>query len=271
MILSPASIGPFQQWCMERGRSENTIRNYSSDVKMFFGDLGLSSVTLDAYPSSVAAWLNQYRRVLNPNTLSRRLSATRNFGMFGGLSKILPDFNLPTAEAPQPHPLPGLRDDLEKLIACCTNDTQRCLVAFLGFEGMRMHEALAMVASDFDLNNMSIKIVGKGEKTRRVPLTNVAAEYIIPAIIRTEVSRKGGRIVDIPERSARHFITSLGVKAGLSRPIASHDLRATCATLLYQGSKDIMLVKEWLGHSDPATTAIYIGRTLEDLRKIGEI
>jgi integrase len=240
-------------------------------VKTFFADSGLISVTVDQYPSQVAAWLNKNRRVVNPNTLSRRLSATRDFGIFAGIPKILPDYSLPTAERPEPHPLPGLRVDLEKLIACCETDEQRCLVALLGFEGMRMHEALGVTMSDFNLDNQSIRIMGKGSKVRRVPLTNVASEYIMPGLVRAQLARPGGNIIDMPERSARYFITALGKKAKLSRPISSHDLRATFATLAYQMCKDIVLVQEWLGHADPATTAIYIGRTLDDLRKIGEI
>ena len=215
--------------------------------------------------------MNANRRIVNPNSLSRRLSSTRDFGLFFGIPKILPDYRLPTAERPDPHPLPGLRDDLEALIACCETAEERCLVALLGFEGMRIGEALSMEYDNFNLDNMSIKILGKGSKTRRIPLTDVASEYIIPGLIDAQLNRRGGNIISMPDRTARYFITALGKKANLSRPIASHDLRATCATLLYQQSKDIMLVAEWLGHADPSTTAIYIGRTLNDLRKIGEI
>jgi integrase len=229
-------------------------------------------VTTDEYPFAVATWLNESRTTLGKaaRTVSRRLSSAREFGYAFDLPKIIPNYNLPTPEIARPHPLPGLHSDIKALIDLCDTRERKCLVALLGYQGMRLHEALGATVPNFDIENKSIRIRGKGDVMRVIPLFPHAAEYIIPQLIHTQLDRPGGNLIQYSDRGARRFITMTGMKAGISRPISSHDLRATFATLTYNNCRDIMIVKELLGHSDPSTTAMYIGKTLDDLRKAGE-
>ena len=74
-----------------------------------------------------------------------------------------------------------------------------------------------------------------------------------------------GYLVHYEDRSARKCITSLGRKAGLSRAISSHDLRATFATILNDRNVNIRVIQELLGHSSVATTEIYTGVGMQAL------
>jgi integrase len=213
--------------------------------------------------------MNTHKKILSPKTSRRRLASLREFGNYAGQATLLPRFKLPSSGSTIPHPLPELEVDLQKLLDGCKTDMQRALIALLGLEGMRLHEALDIDVKDFDLNEMTIAVWGKGDKTRIIPITEKAWEYLAPRIISAMLANSP-KLITYSDRGARTFITELGVSAGVSRPIASHDLRATFATLAYNHCQDIVLVQAWMGHSDVNTTQGYIGTKIEDMRKAGE-
>lgn len=153
------------------------------------------------------------------------------------------------------------------MIAQANNEHQRALVAACGLCGMRIAEALSIKASDFNTQteNITVLIRGKGDKQRRVPVSNLAWEYLKMPVFRS-FCNGDTRVIPMQDRNARAIITRLASKAELVRRVASHDLRATFATAVYDKTLDQRLVQELLGHSSGAQTEIYIGRTVNQLR-----
>ena len=157
-----------------------------------------------------------------------------------------------------------------RLIEIATNERYKALIAFCGLEGCRVAEALAVKPCDFDLDEMELTIRGKGDKTRIVPVSTAAWDVLQIPVTRAFVSG-GCEVVGLKDRFARRVITDLGKRAGLRRPISSHDLRATFATEVYNRTLDIRLVQELLGHSSSQTTELYTGVQRAAMRKAVEL
>lgn len=272
-LLSIASIEPFRQWLLGQGRSTNTVRAYCSDVRMLFQACPTSSFPKEQLSSLVADWLNRTKREMQPATSRRRMAALREFSEWSGQERILPKYSLPTMGQAYPHPLPGLLSDLIALQNECKTNNQRALIGLLGYEGLRLHEALAITPSDFRLSpdgsDDRLDVWGKGSKLRTIPITKRAWDVISPQYVEALACGRDTVIV-FSDRGARNFITELGRRARLSREISSHDLRATCATLLYQTSgNNIELVRKWLGHAHIQTTTGYVGTSMDEMRQGG--
>lgn len=270
--LTTGYIEDFRLWLsdVERSRSPHTIKAYSTDIRMLFRELGVNSFPVVELPKQAATWLNMSRQnKLAPMTIRRRKASVVALGQCVGFEgDILKNYNLPSVGQANPHPLPGLLTDLEALLGVCVSLESRALVALLGCEGMRLHEALELPVEQIDLDKMSITIWGKGNKVRTIPITMRAFEHLAPQIINARLAGRPN-LMTLSDRGSRAMITELGVKARLSRPIASHDLRATFATILYNETKDIRLVQGWLGHATITTTQGYIGLTLDQMRDAG--
>jgi integrase len=202
-------------------------------------------------------------------TVRRRATSIKSFTKFLGLPPILVDYNMPPLEQHVPHPLPGLKTDLVKLSERCWTEEQSALIGFLGYEGLRLFEALGVGPGDVDVNSMLLTVWGKRGKKRVIPITPNAWVHISPAYL-TALIFGNPRIVNYSDRGARNFITELGCKVGISRSISSHDLRATFATLSYAEHKDIEALRIWLGHDSIETTQMYVSIAIDALRKAGE-
>lgn len=131
-----------------------------------------------------------------------------------------------------------------------------------------MHEALSVRPMDFDLQRMMLSVRGKGDKTRIIPLTDRAWGVICYHYL--DVVGFQPTVINLQDRTARNIITRLGVRAGLKRRVASHDLRATFATAAYDNTGDQRAVQELLGHANGSTTEIYIGVTSDSMRKAAD-
>lgn len=208
-------------------------------------------------------------RTKSAATSRRRAASLKAYGEWCG-EVVLKDYKLPVTREANPHPLPNLKKDLDAMMLMCRDNNQRALIALLGLEGMRLHEALELRLDRILIQDMIIEIWGKGNKERTIPITNLAWGYLAPRIIEQRLAGKQ-TLIEYSDRGARSFITELGVKANISRPVASHDLRATFATLAYAASgNNIRLVQAWLGHKDINTTQIYVGVKMDDMRQGGE-
>jgi site-specific recombinase XerD len=164
-----------------------------------------------------------------------------------------------------PHPIPEGLDGVKRMIEVARNHDQVALVGLMGLCGLRVSEALDCTVPDFDLHDMMLSVRGKGDKTRHVPVSSLAWATLADPIV-AAMDRPDRHLVQYQDRSARKCITALGRKAGLSRSISSHDLRATFATEAYNHTKDQRVVQELMGHASGATTEIYIGVTTAKMK-----
>lgn len=256
--LSSESIDKYRAWLSARGLSERTAVAYATDLRMLLEEIERDHLPMEEFEEIAQDWLTWNRRRLAPKTTSRRLTSARGFAKWAGLGVILEDYVAPHAGTPIPHPLPEGLDGVRRMIAEARTTEQSALVAFCGFIGTRVHEARAARPSHFDLINMELKILGKGDKVRYVPVSE-EAWGVLAAPVTAAFLNNDALIVPLHDRVARGNITQMGRRAGLQRPVSSHDLRATFATAVYDKTKDMRLVQELLGHSSVETTQVYVG------------
>lgn len=265
--LTLVTIDRYQQWCTGRGRSENTVRAYGSDLREFLKAAGENGqISQEEYEELAMSWLNLTRNNLSPKTTARRLTSIRGFAKWAGWEAVLIDYIAPTPGRTIPHPIFEGMDGVRAMIDKAKNHEQVALVTLGGFVGCRISESLSLTVKSFDIHDMQVTIRGKGDKTRTVPLSEEAWKYLIPAFA-IAFGRDDERLVSYKDRFARQIITNLGVRAGLSRRIASHDLRATFATAALDKTNNIRVVQELLGHASSQTTEIYTGVAMAQMRE----
>lgn len=231
---------------------------------MFFQELRKTEIDLAHLEHNSAAYLNKYRKEVAPKTTLRRLTTLRKFGQVFGM-EILKAYNPPTPGVQKPHPLPGGRADLERLLAVANVEWQQILIALTGLCGLRISEARTLPPEAVDLHRRSLKFMGKGDRVREVMCSARAWDIIRVPAMEAMLEDKPS-IINCSDKTARYTITMLGRKAGIARPISSHDLRATFATEAYRKSKDIRAVQELLGHANVQQTMVYVLSTDEDQR-----
>lgn len=267
-ILTPEAIDSFRSSLSDRGRSENTTKAYCADLNTLLRDLQVSAIPMSDFETVSLRWLTQYRKIVSPKTTGRRLTSLRAFAKWARWScPDLNDYSTPTPPKGQPHPLPEGIDGVRRMLAVARPGPQRALIALCGLCGMRVAEALSIRPSSFDFNDMLVTIRGKGDKTRRVPVSDEAWEAMYESISTAFCTGNDELLIGFRDRNARALITRLGRAAGLRRHVASHDLRATFATAVYDKTRDQRLVQELLGHANGSTTEIYIGVTMAKMKE----
>jgi integrase len=152
------------------------------------------------------------------------------------------------------------------MINYAKNPDQKALIALGGLVGCRIGESLAARFDWINVENMTIRIRGKGDKERTVPLSPLAWSHLQDAYV-LSWAKPDKRLVSYEDRFARTIVGNLGVRAGLSRRVASHDLRATFGTAAYHETLNLRLVQELLGHASSNTTEVYTGVSMSEMRQ----
>lgn len=155
------------------------------------------------------------------------------------------------------------------MIEAAKNAQQAALVGLCGYVGLRVGEALSIRTDDIDMSSMLLTVRGKGDKTRTVPVSDRAWSSISSAYV-VALGAEDRRLVRYADRFARQIITNLGTRAGLSRPVKSHDLRATFGTEVFNKSLNLRAVQDLLGHSNSSTTEVYTGVSMDTMRSAVE-
>lgn len=178
---------------------------------------------------------------------------------------MLVDFKAPTPAPTMPHPIPEGIDGVILMCNSTSNESKMALFAMQGLMALRVSEARGITHRHIDTVERVMIVRGKGDKTRHVMLSNRAWEYIEPGYklsIHTDAP-----IVDLSDRGARKAVTAMGRKLKFKRPISSHDLRATCATEMFNRTSNIRATQELLGHSSLNTTQIYTAVSRDTMRE----
>lgn len=256
-IFTAESVNDFERSLDLRGRGTKTIAVYARAMHAFFVDQELP-VPAEQLADELAGWIAAARRRgLAPATLRQRLAIARSFVAFAGVERgPLGDLRLPTIADPVPHPLPGGMVAARKMIDAAVEPTSRLAIALGALAGLRVAETLAVTAENIDRVRGELVVTGKGEKTRRIPISAELAAHLADA-------PRSGRLVPMSNSGARRAITRTAelacVRGADGGAVSSHDLRATFGTEVYARTKDIVLVQRLLGHSSVTTTQVYIG------------
>lgn len=259
MTLTLESIDLYLNRLRARGHSDSTVRAYSSDLRLFLSAIP-TTVSAESYEDQAQWFLTSQRQTWSPTTTRRRMASLKSYAKMMMNLEVLSDYRGPTPLAPEPHPLPEGMAGVHRLIAAAVTDDERLAVGLTGLAGCRIGEALQVAPCDIDFQAGRLLVHGKGDKLRSVPVSSRLRDHLQGPTLRA--SSYTSPLLRIGDRQARRTVTELGRRAGLERPISSHDLRATFATALYEKTKDIRLVQKILGHASVVTTQVYIGVSL---------
>jgi site-specific recombinase XerD len=266
--VTPEVIDRFRSSLFVKGKMENTVKAYSTDMRVFLTQACPEmSVSREEFEELGATWLTMNRRKVSAKTTGRRLTSLRAFARWAGWGLVLEDYSAPDPGKQMPHPIPEGMDGVYRLIDAAKLEKHQVLIVLCGMCGCRVSEALSIRPSDIDIPNMVLTIRGKGDKTRFVPISETAWLIIQNSIVRRMIEGSDEVLVPMYERHARKVITELGVRAQLSRHISSHDLRATFATAVFDKTGNVRIVQDLLGHSSSTQTEVYIGVKFAEMRE----
>ncbi len=264
---------------IERSLSANTIENYNRDLKKLstyieethsIGPDKVEASHLSAFIQDIA------RSGLNPRSQARIISSTKGFYKYLLLEDIISKDPAELLEAPKTgRKLPDTLsiDEIDKVIGAIDlskpeGERNRAMLETLYGCGLRVSELTSLKISDLFFNEGFIKVTGKGNKERFVPISSSCIKYI--GIYRDEIRshldiQKGHEDILFLNRRGKQLtrvmlftiIKDLATKIGLKKKISPHTFRHSFATHLIEGGADLRAVQEMLGHESIITTEIY--------------
>jgi len=264
------------QW-MERGLSANTLAAYARDLAGFSRWLsaqgaGLASADRQLLQVYLAHRHSQGSR---PRSVARLLSCLRRFYAFALREGLVRDNPTERIEAPRlGRSLPAAlgEAEVEALLAAPAVDAplglrDRAMLEMLYATGLRVSELVGLPMTAVNLRQGVLRVVGKGSKTRLVPLGEEAQDWLQRYLdtARAElldarpceavfVTRRGGPLT---RQAFWYLIKRYAVRAGIGQSLSPHTLRHSFATHLLNHGADLRVVQMLLGHSDLSTTQIY--------------
>lgn len=266
----------------QRGRARNTVEAYLRDVRRFVVFMGTRSerVAVDAEEDDVTGFVVWLRKQnYDPRSVARAISSLRSYFDFlvrEGHRDTNPAREVELPKVPSPFPKALTIEQVERLLesvptATAADIRDKALIEFLYATGARISEAARVDLSDVELEERSVRLVGKGDKARVVPFGGAAGEalqrYLYKGRPVLAARHKGGRApaaLFLNQRGGR--MTRQGMwmvlkararAVGLTDVFTPHVLRHSCATHMLEGGADIRAVQEILGHASLRTTQGY--------------
>ncbi|GAA1259674.1 site-specific tyrosine recombinase XerD [Oryzihumus leptocrescens] len=276
--------------------ADNTLASYRRDLaryREFLAGRGIvdPAAVREADVTDFLAALREgspERPGLSASSAARTLVAVRGFHRFLALEGVVGAD--PAAAVSPPRPPKRLPkaigvDEVERLLeAASLGDTptslrDRALLEVLYGAGARISEAVGLDLDDIDLDAGAVRLLGKGDKERIVPLGTYAREAVTAYLVRARpalaahgrgtaavfLNQRGSRL---SRQSAWATISAVAERAGLSAHVSPHTLRHSFATHLLDGGADVRVVQELLGHASVTTTQVYTLVTVQKLREV---
>ena len=296
-------LAEHEMWLtVERGLAANTLAAYRRDLRRYAtfvrrrkvaDPAGVGeSMVLEYVEQLKAATDDEGRPRYAPSSIARALVAVRSFHRFcvdEGFVAVDPSEEVGAPRVPQGIPKALTEPEVNALLGSVIGDEPRAqrdrvIVEMLYASGIRISELVGLDRADLDLEAGLIRVFGKGDKERIVPIGRTARAAIDaylatgrPALRR---ARKTGRDVDALLLNARggrlsrqtcwKIVQAAGERAGLGGRLSPHVLRHSCATHMVDHGADIRVVQELLGHASLSTTQVYTKVSPERLRAVYE-
>jgi integrase/recombinase XerD len=277
---------------IERGLSVNTIAAYRRDLDAYLSWLGQHDVvTVEAVTvDNVRAYIQHlHERADSPLTATSRarvLSSIRGFHRFlleDGIATTDPTLGLTPPKLPKRLPKALSIAEVEALLDACAGEDEvsirdRAVLELLYATGARITEIVSLNVDDITDAEGMVRVRGKGNKQRLVPVGSYARTALDAYLVRvrpvfsargssTPALFLGPRGARMSRQSAWLVIQSAAERAHLAGHVSPHSLRHSFATHLLNGGADVRVVQELLGHSSVATTQIYTLVTADALRE----
>jgi integrase/recombinase XerD len=273
---------------MERGLSENTLGAYRADLMALQQRLSEKSVDLAAASRAdvmdYIAW--RVEGGAKPRSTARQLSSFRRFYRYllrEGLIADDPTANIAMPKIGRALPQSLTEDEVDALLAAPNvaeplGHRDRAMLEVLYATGVRVSELINLRMSQINLNQGVLRIIGKGDRERLIPLGDEAQDWLREFIEgpRVEIllerqtdylfpTRRGDRMT---RQAFWHIIKRYAKKAGVVKKLSPHTVRHAFATHLLNNGADLRVVQLLLGHSDVSTTQIYTHVARERMKEL---
>ena len=296
---------------VERGLAPATIRAYRADLTDFAASRGVTrgwAGSPDPAVGYLAARTRRGRRGdpgLAPSSLRRRAAALKGFyryaygeGLIG--VDVAAHLDLPRPSRLLPETLTV--DEIDRLLEAAGGDEtddaaeaagpgsapshalrDRALLELLYAAGLRISEAIGLDREDLSVDGAFVRVIGKGDKERLVPVGDVALDWLgrwmrgprVALLAMGHVAPLRGGPLFLGDRGGRlarqqawAAVKRAASRAGLADRVSPHTLRHSFATHLLEGGADLRIVQELLGHASISTTQLYTHLTGERIRDV---
>jgi integrase/recombinase XerD len=277
---------------IERGLSKNSLDSYASDVRKLCVYLEVNEITIS--PAKIDAdtiqqFIYEASKSINPRSQSRLISGLRSFFdylLFEKYRDINPTDLIESPKIGRKLPDTMSIEDIDFIIGAIDvskpqGERNRTLLETLYSCGLRVSELITLQISDLFFEEGFIRVLGKGNKQRFVPINLQTEKYInfYKSTIRNHINvQKGFEDTLFLNRRGKQLtrvmiftiIKDLCIKTGFKKKISPHTFRHSFATHLLENGADLRAIQQMLGHESITTTEIYMHLDKSHLQKVME-
>jgi len=263
---------------LERNLSVNTIKSYRSDLKKFEFYLSKTSAKKLSFidPDIVRGFLYEQSKRVSAKTQGRIISTLKTFFNFLVLEKLINDSPIENIDYPKIDskiPLVLTTDEIDKLISCAFSKKfglrNQTIIEIMYSCGLRVSEVTEMKISNIFFDESLIKILGKGNKERFIPLSRTAKKLLYNYITYNRKNfsqdKQSIDIVFLNNRGKKltrvmvyNIINDAALEAKINKKISPHTLRHSFATHLIENGASIISIQKMMGHENVVTTEKYL-------------
>ena len=262
----------------ERNLSINTIKSYRSDLNKFEFFLTKTGAKKLSFidPEIVREFLYDESKRVNAKTQGRIISTLKTFFNFLVLEKLISDSPMENIDYPKIDskiPLVLSTDEIDKIISSAFSKKyglrNQAIIEIMYSCGLRVSELTEMKISNIFFDESLIKILGKGNKERFIPLSSIAKELLYNYIKynrkKLSYDKQSVDIVFLNNRGKKltrvmvyNIINDAALEAKINKKISPHTLRHSFATHLIENGADIISIQKMMGHENVVTTEKYL-------------
>jgi integrase/recombinase XerC len=269
-----------------KGLSKNTTSSYQRDLNKLSKFLEISGINSfnELTEEICSAWIaDLFQHNVGARSIQRHISSAKGFFNYLKKSGLVTNSPFDLINSPKfPSHLPSILspEEVSQLLNFKPKNVQEkrdiAIIELIYSSGLRVSEAVNANLDDFEDNKNFLRVLGKGSKTRLVPVGRYARKAIDEWIgERKKLSTKDNSLFvnlrgkRISARSVQEKIRNIAIMQGLP-PVNPHMLRHSFATHLLESSGDLRSIQELLGHSSLSTTQIYTRLDYQHLIKVYE-